>query len=41
MARSKDTPSTEERAVPNVSWDDSQMTSTYANVCNVARRAKK
>ena len=36
MARSKETPNTEERAVPNVSWDDSQMTSTYANVCNVA-----
>jgi hypothetical protein len=25
-----------ERAVPNVLWDDSKMTSTYANVCNVS-----
>ena len=25
-----------ERVVPNVLWDDSKMTSTYANVCNVS-----
>ena len=24
------------RSAPNVRWDDSKMTSTYANVCNVS-----
>jgi len=26
----------EERKTPNVAWDDSNMRSTYANVCNVS-----
>ena len=26
----------QERPVPTVKWDDSRMTSTYANVCNVS-----
>ena len=25
-----------DRPAPNVRWDDSKMTSTYANVCNVS-----
>ncbi len=35
MAKEKDkTPV--ERAVPNIKWDDSDMSTSYANVCNVA-----
>jgi len=27
---------TEERVVPNIRWDDSDMGTSYANVCNVS-----
>ena len=35
-AENRESRAAEERTVQTVRWDDSKMTSTYANVCNVS-----